>query len=62
MPESRRIIIVYRHPNGMLGEWEVGAPVGWDDMNGAARRQWGTRLLRRKDSSYTYRYFELKNP
>lgn len=60
MPESRRIFIVYSHPTGALDDWEVSVPVGWDDMNGPRRKAWAVRMLRRKNSSYTYRYFERK--
>lgn len=60
MPESDKIIIVYAHPNGTLDDWEVTVPTGWADMNGAARRQWATRHLRRKNSTLAYKYFERK--
>ena len=60
MPESRKIAIVYAHPTGTLDEYSVTVPVGWDEMNGAGRRKWATRWLRRKDSTLTYRYFERR--
>lgn len=60
MPESRKIAIVYAHPTGMLDEYEVTVPVGWDDMNHGQKRYWATNWLRRKDSTLAYKYFERK--
>lgn len=58
MPASDgKVTIVYAHPNGTLDEWDVSTPAGWDLMNGAQRRAWATRYLRRWNSAYTYKYF-----
>lgn len=58
--DNEKIIIEYAHPNKTLDEWEVSVPTGWDLMNGAARRQWAIRYLRRWNSTYTYKHFRRK--
>lgn len=53
-----KVIIVFQHPSKTLDEWETAAPAGWDLMNGAARREWAIRKLRKWNSTYKYQYFE----
>ena len=49
-----KVIIVFRHPNGTLGDWPVTCPTGWGFMSGKQRRAWAIRRLARWNSTYTY--------